>query len=212
MKHFMAKRSLVVIAALVFTAVLFGPMHVRAASIICPNDIGFNPPISDNVSNSTGCEIGSTNNDSVSQVNIDTMFDFGDWALFSATNGSITGLGDLAEPATSGSLGLGGVDWTTFGNLMIVFKDGNGEPDTYVGYLIEDGYTGSISWTTPFLNPVGDTAKDVSHINAYVRGIDTPPSQPIPEPTSMLLLGTGLVGLARICRKRKTTPAVPPAC
>lgn len=56
------------------------------------------------------------------------------------------------------------------------------------------------------------TALDEGHYTGNCTIGCTPPTQPVPEPASMILLGTGLLSLARVCRKRKTAPADPPAC
>jgi hypothetical protein len=149
-----------------------------------------------NLPNSTGCQLGSTNNDSPipGQVNSDAMFGATNWTQFGSANGTITGLGGTG---TSGTLTLN-VNWGTIGMLMIVFKDGNGNPPVYVGYNITPGFNGTISWTSPFTNPNNGNLKDVSHITAYV----TPGGVNTPEPASLFLMGTGLLGAGRIVRKR----------
>jgi hypothetical protein len=186
------KRISLVLVTLAMLAL--APTQLFADSVTCPTDSGYSQPISNNLTNVTGCELGSTNNDSVAQVNADTMFNQSNWQQFGAANGSITGLDGVG---TSGTLTLN-VNWGTVGMLMIVFKDGNGNPPVYVGYLIEPGFNGTINWISPFANAINGSAKDVSHIGAYF----TPGTIETPEPASLFLMGTGLLGAGRIVRKR----------
>jgi hypothetical protein len=183
--------------AVALVAMAFASTQLYADSVTCPTNIGFNQPIGDNVTHTTACELGSTNNDSVAQVNADTMFNLNNWQLFGAANGTITGLGDFTGAATSGTLTLN-VNWGTVGSLMLVFKDGQDEPDVYVGYLVADGYNGTIDWTTMFKNTRSGGAKDVSHIRAYV----IPETSQVPEPASLALLGTGLVSVGGYFRRK----------
>jgi hypothetical protein len=181
----------------------------RADSTVCPSNVGNSQPIADNVTHSTACEIGGVNNDSVTQVNLDTMFNLNNWVAFSSTYGSISGSPALPNVnATSGTIDLSGVDWTKFGSLMLVFKGGETEtaPANYVGYLMEVGYNGTVSWTTPFLNTSNSTAKTTSHINAYV----SPSLTPVPEPTSLLLLASAfmVIGFARKRLQRSSDSSV----
>lgn len=180
----------------VWSVALALTMTARADSTVCPNNVGYSQPISDNVTHSTACEIGGTNNDSVTQVNLDTMFGLNSWVAFSSTHGSMTGLGNVN--ATSGTLNFSGVDWSKFGSLMLVFKGAETEvaPVNYVGYLMEVGYTGTVSWTTPFVNTSNSNAKTTSHIRAYVTPV------PVPEPASLLLLATAFAVVIGFARKR----------
>lgn len=83
--------------------------------------------------------------------------------------------------------------WTLSGNLETTFysvKGGTG----YALYYVNPGQaTGE--WTTAHLLNNGGNIPAISHLTAQ--------TQPIPEPTAMLLLGSGLAGLAMIGRRRK---------
>jgi hypothetical protein len=185
------------------------PGRASAAGITCSATIGFNPPIADNVTPSTGCELGSTNNDSLGsdpalyQVNQDGMFGFDDW-LFAgkAPSGSEAEDADIGFSVVGNSIsGTWSIAdlWSTLpiSHLMLVFKGGNHEPDTYVAYLIEVGATEG-DYLTPFKHHSRDQATDISHISAYVRqGTST-----IPEPSALALLGFGLTAAARRLRRQ----------
>jgi hypothetical protein len=191
----------------------------RAAGITCPPLIGNNPPISDNVTPSTGCEIGGANNDFLGgdpvfyQVNLDTMFGFSDWQFAGRAIEFEQGL-DIGLSVTGGPIsGTWTVDdiWTPTGiaDLMFVFKGGvPKDPGNYVGYLIADGATSGV-YLTPFRTPNGQgSAADISHVSAYIRssdggGTDGEDIVAVPEPASLLLLGGGLGLLAHGRRRKK---------
>lgn len=159
------------------------------------------------VSNST-CQVGSDignpgqNNDSTARVNSDLMFGFSDWtslARDNGLNGTDTGPNTAALNMTgnvqSGSYAVSPVG--VFNQLMLVFKSGNGRPDTYIGYLLS-ALTGT--YTSPFLNDKNNNSKDISHVSLYGR---TASVAPIPLPAAGILLMTALGGLV-LARRRKS--------
>jgi hypothetical protein len=116
------------------SGVLVGAGAAGAASITCPDLIGNSPHIADNVTPSTGCQIGSTNNDFLStdpalfQVNVDALFGFSDWQFAGKVLEDESAL-DIGLSVTGGPIsGTWSIDdiWTSqsIAGLMLVFKGG----------------------------------------------------------------------------------------
>ncbi|NMP14861.1 PEP-CTERM sorting domain-containing protein [Thalassotalea sp. Y01] len=166
------------------------------------------------VEQSYACDMGTINNDKLNpiQVNVDMMFGYDDWEFLSKDESS-TGQGQ------SGTFTFDPMDGY---DIMVVLKGGAAaNPDVYVGYWLDfesaydaesDSYI--FTWDSPFVGPNGPI-QDVSHVSFYARLCDeasttdglpsncdgtNPPSE-VPEPTSLLILASGLLGL-RFARKR----------
>jgi len=112
----------------------------------------------------------------------DTVFPYDAW--FSVTN--IGG--------TSGTFTVDPAAWAAFGSLAIGFKVGSAQinPDWAAFILPYGETTGTWSVTVPPLM----ANQGLSHANLYA-------TDPIPEPATLVLLGSGLLGLAARARRRQ---------
>ena len=100
---------------------------------------------------------------------------------------TITGQG-----TTSGTFTIDSAAWTTYGTILFALKSGEGQldPDWAVFTLAFGTLSGNWSLS-------GN--QSLSHANLYGGG--DPVNIPTPEPASMVLLGTGLLGLAARMRR-----------
>ncbi|BHH85021.1 PEP-CTERM sorting domain-containing protein [Desulforhopalus sp. 52FAK] len=70
--------------------------------------------------------------------------------------------------------------------------------DEWALYYLDPAQTDG-KWTTEHLTNGGGNIPEISHISVSL----TEPVNPVPEPTTMLLFGTGLLGLAGFSRRKK---------
>ena len=99
----------------------------------------------------------------------------------------------------SGTWEINALAWDDNDFIMLTFSDGNGIPDSYVGYLLTEADGTSGDYTTPFLNPGGNggNAKDISNVSAYVIATVSP----LPAALPMFLAALG--GLFWVGRRRR---------
>ncbi|WP_068545759.1 PEP-CTERM sorting domain-containing protein [Thalassotalea crassostreae] len=155
------------------------------------------------VGNSTDCAISSENNDKMNagddkdelQVNVDGFFGMNTWQ-FLEKNGS----------GKKGMISFG-FDITNY-KLMAVFKGANAAatlPSGFIGYLLDNTQT-SFTWDTMFSK--NGEPQNVSHISFYYIPTDgggepqcVGDCTSVPEPSTLLILSAGLLGLAAKRRK-----------
>jgi hypothetical protein len=182
-------------------AVLFG-LNTMAFALPCG---------SGGVSGSIECQDGIGNNDKVVNpltVNSEEFFTFDDWEYLAKQNtpGDFEGSTDYGWTVTpttgtqSGDWSFNSSVWANFEDVMIVVKGGNNNGIFFSGYLLDNQLKPELgTWDTG--------GKNLSHLTLYGRGdgLQPPPVNPVPEPATMLLFGTGIVALvgARLRRKKK---------
>ena len=148
------------------------------------------------------CLDGTTSSNNIlGDLNLLNYFGYNDWEYLSKYDipeglDVTVDIDLVVSPTTtksnSGTWSFNPDTWNTYENIMIVLKDGAVGDDKikWFAYLIEDECS-SGTWTYP-------EDKDLSHLSVYGRRGDIP----VPEPATILLFGSGLVGLAGFGRKK----------
>ena len=152
-----------------------------------------------------GCELGSTKEFTLAQINDDALFGKSDWKP-----GADLGL-SLVLTNTTASSGSWEVtlnlvsDLASVEHMLLAFDTtdpGSGsqgvDPATYVAYRIDPSGTLSGTYTELFFDLDGTKEAAISNAEVYVTA-----AAPIPVPAALPLVATGVGALALMRRRRK---------
>lgn len=205
----MKKSVLLGLGALVVGIMSLTSVQLASAATLCSTD---------DLTTSVACLDGilNDNNDDASYLNAAPGY-FGstDWVFLqkieyiqgggqdNTAGGFDVGLDlDPDNAASSGTWAFTNSPWGDYDNIVIVLKDGGippgpGDKTYWFAYLLENGITNG-DWSYP-------EGRELSHISVYGQGDGSGSGggDPIPEPGTMLLLGTGLLGLAGVGRRSR---------
>lgn len=197
-----------VVAGLVFLGAAF---PAEASSITCPTTGTFDRQGS--VTNALTCVALDSQTGTPKLDDVGTVFG-GSWTGAGSLTGSDGTDGWLTASVTSGSWGSLPVTgslaidqdlWTAYSRAAITFHLGNGggSPD----WLFFEMSPGTISSSFELLRLSG-TGGGLSNIVLWVSlptGTLAPSPLVTPEPQSLILMGSGLLGLAAFLRRRRRT-------
>jgi hypothetical protein len=118
--------------------------------------------------------------------------DQGNLQIFGGGNDSL--LSYLGHGNSVGVFALKPTIWSLYDSVLIGFKAGN----SWAAFQLT---AFALSGTWSVTSDTNRNGPGMSHVNLYAS--NDVPEVPTPEPASMLLFGTGLVGLAQAARKRR---------